>query len=107
MEGLQSRTSAPRAPARARSPGRTCHQPPALPPTPALQHYNGVRIPAGTKISRADVTQLAGAAAITALGGHKRWEVGLSQDSLQSLHDSCSLGSCLPAAPEHSAGPCA
>ncbi|PRW57293.1 L-ascorbate peroxidase peroxisomal-like [Chlorella sorokiniana] len=37
--------------------------------------HGGPRIPVGTTISLADVTQLAGAAAITALGGLKRWEL--------------------------------
>lgn len=46
-----------------------------FPPTPLQHGLPPVQIPAGTTISIADVVQLAGAAAVTALGGHKRWEV--------------------------------
>lgn len=51
------------------------------PPSQTTAHRRPVqhgapRIPKGTTISVADVTQLAGAAAVTALGGNKRYEVG-------------------------------
>lgn len=66
------------------------------PSTPAVAHlplqHRNPRIPAGTKISLADVTKLAGAAAVAALGGPSRYEVSLPVVNtclMGAVHDMC------------------